>query len=121
MPLTEIIRSVNDGMGNTLRGIALLVGLGSMFGAILEASGGAQTLAVTMVKKFGDEKAAWALGITGLVVSIPVFFDAGLIILIPLAFSLANEQTEAHYFILSRCLQDLLSDMLSYRRRLDLF
>lgn len=56
-----------------------------MFGAILEESGGAQTLAVTMVRKFGDEKAAWALGITGLVVAMPVFFDAGLIILIPLA------------------------------------
>ena len=54
MPLTEIVKSVNDGMGNTLRGIALLVGLGSMFGAILEASGGAQTLAVSMVRKFGD-------------------------------------------------------------------
>ena len=40
-----------------------------MFGAILEESGGAQTLAVTMVRKFGDEKAAWALGITGLVVA----------------------------------------------------
>ena len=61
-----------------------------MFGAILEESGGAQTLAVTMVRKFGDEKAAWALGITGLVVAMPVFFDAGLIILIPLAFSLAK-------------------------------
>ena len=56
MPLSDIITSVNDGIGNTLKGIALLVGLGSMFGAILEASGGAQTLAVTMVKKFGDEK-----------------------------------------------------------------
>ena len=72
------------------KGIALLVGLGSMFGAILEVSGGAQTLAVTMVRKFGDEKAAWALGITGLVIAMPVFFDAGLIILIPLAFSLAK-------------------------------
>ena len=82
--------SVNEGIGNTLKGIALLVGLGSMFGAILEESGGAQTLAVTMVRKFGDEKAAWALGITGLVVAMPVFFDAGLIILIPLAFSLAK-------------------------------
>ena len=90
MPVADIIGAVNDGIGNTLKGIALLVGLGSMFGAILELSGGAQTLAVTMVKKFGDEKAAWALGITGLVVSIPVFFDAGLIILIPLAFSLAK-------------------------------
>jgi gluconate transporter len=83
MPLSDII-------GNTLKGIALLVGLGSMFGAILEESGGAQTLAVTMVRRFGDEKAAWALGITGLVVAMPVFFDAGLIILIPLAFSLAK-------------------------------
>ena len=58
MPFEEIVTAVDDGIGNTLKGIALLVGLGSMFGAILEASGGAQTLAVTMVKKFGDEKAA---------------------------------------------------------------
>ena len=85
MPTKDIIAAVNDGIGNTLKGIALLVGLGSMFGAILEVSGGAQTIAVTMVKKFGDEKAAWALGITGLVIAMPVFFDAGLIILIPLA------------------------------------
>ena len=98
MPLSDIITSVNDGIGNTLKGIALLVGLGSMFGAILEASGGAQTLAVTMVKKFGDEKAAWALGITGLVVAMPVFFDAGLIILIPLAFSLAKKTGRSALF-----------------------
>ena len=75
MPLSDIIGSVNEGIGNTLKGIALLVGLGSMFGAILEESGGAQTLAVTMVRKFGDEKAAWALGITGLVVAMPVMQD----------------------------------------------
>ena len=63
MPFSDIIGSVNEGIGSTLKGIALLVGLGSMFGAILEISGGAQTLAVTMVKRFGDKKAAWALGI----------------------------------------------------------
>lgn len=95
MPLTDIVGSVNEGIGNTLKGIALLVGLGSMFGAILEESGGAQSLAVTMVRKFGDEKAAWALGITGLVVAMPVFFDAGLIILIPLAFSLAKRTSRS--------------------------
>jgi len=90
MPLEQIVKAVDDGVGNTLKGIALLVGLGSMFGAILEISGGAQVLAVTLVDKFGERKAAWALAITGLVIAIPVFFDAGLIILIPLAFSLAR-------------------------------
>lgn len=91
MPYTAIIESVGTGMGNTLKGIALLVGLGSMFGAILEISGGAQRIATTLVDKFGESKAAWALGITGLVIAMPVFFDAGLIILIPLAFSLAKK------------------------------
>lgn len=98
MPLTSIVDSVNEGIGNTLKGIALLVGLGSMFGAILEVSGGAQTLAVTMVRRFGDEKAAWALGITGLIIAMPVFFDAGLIILIPLAFSLAKRTKRSTLF-----------------------
>lgn len=98
MPFEQIVASVNDGMGNTLKGIALLVGLGSMFGAILETSGGAQTLAVTMVNRFGDRKAAWALGITGLVIAMPVFFDAGLIILIPLAFSLAKRTNRSSLY-----------------------
>lgn len=98
MPFEDIILAVNDGIGNTLEGIALLVGLGSMFGAILETSGGAQSIAVSMVKKFGDQKAAWALGITGLVIAMPVFFDAGLIILIPLAFSLAKRTKRSSLF-----------------------
>lgn len=98
MPFEDIVTAVNDGIGNTLKGIALLVGLGSMFGAILEASGGAQSLAVSMVNRFGDKKAAWALGITGLVIAMPVFFDAGLIILIPLAFSLAKRTKRSSLF-----------------------
>lgn len=89
MPFSEIVSSVNQGIGETLKGIALLVGLGSMFGAILEVSGGAQSLAA-MAMGYGERKAAWALGLTGLIVAIPVFFDAGLIILIPLAFSMAR-------------------------------
>lgn len=111
MPLSDIIGSVNEGIGNTLKGIALLVGLGSMFGAILEESGGAQTLAVTMVRKFGDEKAAWALGITGLVVAMPVFFDAGLIILIPLAFSLAKRTKRSVLYYVIPCWPVWLSAM----------
>ena len=98
MSTEAIIGSIGTGMGNTLKGIALLVGLGSMFGAILEISGGAQRIALTLVNKFGDNKAAWALGITGLVISMPVFFDAGLIILIPLAFGLAKRTKKSTLF-----------------------
>lgn len=90
MPFNMITATVTKGIGKTLEGIALLVGLGSMFGAILEISGGAERIALSMINRFGEKKAPWALGLTGMVIAIPVFFDAGLIILIPLAFSVAK-------------------------------
>ena len=101
MTVSMIVDTVNKGMGETLKGIALLVGLGSMFGAILEISGGAERVALTMIRRFGEKRAPWALGITGMVVAIPVFFDAGLIILIPLAFSIARRANKsALYFVI---------------------
>ena len=63
MPVTMITDTVTKGMGETLKGIALLVGLGSMFGAILEISGGAERIAVTMMRRFGEKRAPWALGL----------------------------------------------------------
>ncbi len=98
MDVDMIIDSVGEGIGSTLKSIALLVGLGSMFGAILEISGGAQRIASTLVKVFGEKKAAWALGITGMVIAMPVFFDAGLIILIPLALTLAKSTKRSSLF-----------------------
>ena len=98
MPVSMIVDTVNKGMGETLKGIALLVGLGSMFGAILEISGGAERVALTMIRRFGEARAPWALGLTGMVVAIPVFFDAGLIILIPLAFSIARRARKSTLF-----------------------
>lgn len=101
MPVSMIVDTVNKGMGETLKGIALLVGLGSMFGAILEISGGAERVALTMMNRFGEKRAPWALGLTGMVVAIPVFFDAGLIILIPLAFSIARRVKKSSlYFVI---------------------
>ena len=91
MPLTMISDTVEKGVGKTLQGIALLVGLGSMFGGILEVSGGAQCVAQTLINKFGEKKSGIALGITGLVVGTTVFFEAGVVILIPLAFGLAKK------------------------------
>ena len=101
MPADMIVSTVTKGMGETLKGIALLVGLGSMFGAILEISGGAERVALTMMRRFGEKNAPWALGLTGMVTAIPVFFDAGLIILIPLAFSIARRAKKSTlYFVI---------------------
>lgn len=71
--------------------LLLLIGLGSLFGGILEVSGGAQSVARTLIDKFGEKKAGAALGITGLAVGTTVFFEAGVVILIPLAFGLAKK------------------------------
>ena len=90
MPLSMISETVEKGVGKKLQGIALLVGLGSMFGGILEASGGAQKIAETLIDKFGQKKAGWALGITGLVIGTTVFFEAGVVVLIPLVFSVVR-------------------------------
>lgn len=84
----EIVFVMQEGMGNTLGFVALVVGLGAIFGAILEQSGGAEALAKYLLAKFGDKKASWALMLTGFLVAIPVFFDVAFIILIPMIYSL---------------------------------
>lgn len=91
MPVPTLVSTVENGAGETLQGIVLLIGLGSLFGGILEVSGGAQCVAKTLVNRFGEKKAGVALGITGLVVGTTVFFEAGVVILIPLAFGLAKK------------------------------
>jgi len=91
MPLEKVIESIQNGMGGTLGFVAVVVGLGAMFGQMLEVSGGAERLAQTLIKKFGESKAQWALGITGFIVAIPVFFDVGFIILVPIVYGLAKK------------------------------
>ena len=91
MPVPTLVNTVEKGAGETLQGSVLLIGLGSLFGGILEVSGGAQCVAQTLVNRFGEKKAGIALGITGLVVGTTVFFEAGVVILIPLAFGLAKK------------------------------
>ncbi|MFC7321781.1 gluconate:H+ symporter [Halobacillus campisalis] len=91
MPLGDVIDSMESGMGGTLGFVAIVVGLGAMFGKLLEVSGGAERLAQTLIAKFGEDKAQWALGITGFLVAIPVFFDVGFIILVPIVYGLAKK------------------------------
>jgi len=88
MPVREILLSVQQGMASTLGFIAIVVGLGAMLGAILENSGGVQALAAFVLKRAGEKNASWALMITGFLVSIPVFFDVGVVLLIPIVYAL---------------------------------
>lgn len=86
-----IIDSISQGMGKTLAFVATIVGLGAIFGAILEHSGGAQALAKYLLKKGGETKSRLALLFTGFIISIPVFFDVGIIILFPIVNALAKK------------------------------
>jgi len=91
MPLPQITASIQQGMGGTLGFVATVVGLGAIFGQMLESSGGAKSLAHYLLKKFGKSKASWALMLTGFIVGIPIFLDVGLIILIPIVYALTRD------------------------------
>ena len=91
MPLDKISQSIQDGMGSTLGFVATVVGLGAIFGQMLESSGGARSLANYLLKKFGQKNASWAHLISGFVVGIPIFLDVGFIILIPIVYALTRD------------------------------
>ena len=91
MPLSAITTSIQNGMGGTLGFVATVVGLGAIFGQILENSGGAESLAQYLIKKFGPDKTSWAMMLTGFIVAIPVFLDVALIILIPIIYALSRD------------------------------
>lgn len=86
-----IVSSISKGMADTLAFVATIVGLGAIFGAMLEHSGGAQGLAKYLLKKGGETKSRLALLVTGFIVSIPVFFDVGIIILMPIVNALSKK------------------------------
>lgn len=90
-----IIDTIQTGMGSTLGFVAVVVGLGAMFGAILEHSGGAEAVAVFLLKKTNSKGATWALMLTGFFIAIPVFFDVAFIILVPLIYSLQRKSKKS--------------------------
>ena len=91
MPISTVMACIEKGMGGTLGFIAVVVGLGAMFGQLLEVSGGAERLTLTLLRVFGRKRASWALSLAGFLVAIPIFFDVGFIILVPLVYALTRE------------------------------
>ncbi len=91
MPLMDVVQSVIDGMGSSLGFIATIIGLGAILGKVLEFSGGAESLARSLIKAFGEKRAPWAMVLTGFLISIPVFFDVGLVIVISIIYAMARD------------------------------
>ncbi|WP_327671452.1 MULTISPECIES: gluconate:H+ symporter [unclassified Streptomyces] len=87
---SEVTSVIEDGMGGTLGHIAIIIGLGTMLGAILEVSGGAEVLASRLIHLFGEKRAPVAMGLTGLIFGIPVFFDVGIFVLAPIVYAAAK-------------------------------
>jgi len=91
MPLSKVMASVSSGIGSTLGGIMMILALGAMIGKLAEESGAAKKIVQILIKIFGIKNIQWATLLTGILVGIPLFYNAGFIVLIPLIFSIASE------------------------------
>ena len=91
MPLMKILGSIQDGMGGFLGMLAPILALGAIVGKMMEVSGGAERLARTLIDKLGKKNAHWALMIVGFICGIPVFFQVGIVLLMPLLYCVAIE------------------------------
>ena len=90
MPLGTAVKSFQDGVGNVLGFIAIVVGLGTMLGKMMAESGAATCIATTLIDRFGERRVHWAIMVVAFIVGIPVFFQVGFVLLIPLVFTIAR-------------------------------
>jgi GntP family gluconate:H+ symporter len=90
MPLATVIHSFESGVGGTLGHIAIVVALGTMLGKMMAESGGADQIAHTLIRIFGEKRVPWAMMTIGLIVGLPAFFEVGFVLLIPIAFTVAR-------------------------------
>ena len=90
MPMGNIVKAFETGVGGALGHIALVVGLGTMLGKMMAESGGAERIANTMIKAFGEKNVHWAMMTVAFIVGLPVFFEVGFVLLVPIAFNVAK-------------------------------
>jgi GntP family gluconate:H+ symporter len=90
IPAKDIVTVFEGGVGNALGHIALVVGLGTILGKMMIESGGAERIADTVVRLFGPGRADWAMMTVALIVGLPVFFEVGFVLLVPIVFTVAH-------------------------------
>src|SRR6516162_4834611 len=98
MPPEKVLKSIQTGFGEALGFIAVVIGLGAMIGRFLEYSGGGRALADWLLWKFGKDHAAWAVLIASFLVGLPIFFEVGFIILVPVVWNLTRETKRSLLF-----------------------
>jgi Gnt-I system low-affinity gluconate transporter len=91
MPAPQIAVAIERGMASSLGFVAAVIGLGAIFGKILEASGGAEAIGRTLLARFGQKRAVWAMMLAGFLISIPVFLDVALVIMVPILYTLTRD------------------------------
>ena len=91
MPAATVLKSIEKGVGSTLSGLALILCLGAILGKILEASGAAEKITITLINGFGLKKIQWAVMLTGFLIGITLYYNAGFVILVPLVFMLVKK------------------------------
>ncbi len=89
MPVKEVVKSIQSGVGSTLGYLALILGFGAMLGALIAESGAAQTITKRLIDLFGIKRVQWAMMLTGFIVGIPLFYTVGFLMLIPIIFAVA--------------------------------
>ncbi|KNH33106.1 GntP family permease [Exiguobacterium acetylicum] len=91
MPLDQIVKTIEDGIGGTLGHLALIFGLGAMLGKLIADAGGAQRIAMTLVARFGEKNIQWAVVVASFIIGIALFFEVGLVLLIPIVFAISRQ------------------------------
>src|SRR5436190_11886286 len=88
MKLPEIAKTFQEGVGNTLGFLGVVVGLGLMLGKMLSESGGAHVVAQNFIRLLGGKRLPWAMSAVAFVVGVPVLFSVGLVLLVPIVYSI---------------------------------
>ncbi len=90
MRLESIVGSFEQGVGGTLGHIAIIIGLGTMLGKMMAESGASDRIAETLIQLFGEKRVPWAMLCAAIIVGLPVFFEVGFVLLVPIAFTVAR-------------------------------
>lgn len=91
LPAEQVPGVLEKGIGNLLGGLLAIVCIGAMFGKLVANSGAAQKIALVLMRAFGEKNATWALMFTGFLVGIPLFYNVGFVLLVPLVFSVVQQ------------------------------